>query len=80
MFEVSGNPECVWLEGDGIKFILVLDFWNDYAAAFEGKKVVFQFQGEAKADGDVCLALTHTKKSSLSFTAGKAIRRLGVNL
>jgi len=58
MFGVSGNPECVWLEGDGIKFILVLDFWNDYAAAFEGKKVVFQFQGEAEVHGDVCLALT----------------------
>ncbi|KAF8534901.1 hypothetical protein BDD12DRAFT_858033 [Trichophaea hybrida] len=42
-FGKSGEPECVWLERDGTRFVLALDLWNDYSSAIEGNKIEFQF-------------------------------------
>ena len=56
-FSVSGEPECVWLERNGLKLKLALDLWNDYAGAFVGNKLVVQFPGvvnDAEGGEDVC--------------------------
>ncbi|KAF8242299.1 hypothetical protein K440DRAFT_617674 [Wilcoxina mikolae CBS 423.85] len=49
-FGESGEPECVWLERDGTRFVLALDLWNDYPSAIEWNKIEFQFP--VKTDND----------------------------